>query len=297
MPVRAVSLFLVVLSLTVHCRAGLAVSPGPGVEFFSPQGTVKNVRQVAARFSEAMARFGDLRLEAPFALDCPAKGVGRWVDGRNWVFDFEQDLPAGTRCALTLKPGLKSLSGSLVAGPSRFEFDTGGPAVVGSLPDEGASEVDESPLFILKLDAPATAESVAAHAHCEVEGLGERIGAVLAQADEKARVLSAALRRQNEYFFEHTPEERLAVLRCRRNFPPEASVRLVWGAGIASAAGVASRQDQVLNFKIRPAFSARFECQKVNAQSHCIPFLPMGLAFSAPVAAEQAAAVDRKSVV
>ncbi len=289
---RTIALLLVFFPLLLGPHVFAAEMASPGVEFFSPQGTVKAVRQVTARFSEAMARFGDPRLEAPFAVDCPMKGSGRWVDGRNWVFDFERDLPAGLRCAFTLKPGLKALSGVALAGQDRFGFDTGGPAVIGTLPDEGSSEVDENPLFILKLDALATAESAAAHAYCEVEGLGERIAVNPVQGEERAKLLAGPLRRQNEYFFEEVPEDRLLVLQCRRNFPPEADMRLVWGAGIASPAGVASQQDQVFKFKIRPAFTARFGCEKVNAKSHCIPFLAMSLDFSAPVLAEQAKAVQ-----
>lgn len=286
---RAVFLFLVFCFLVVPAWAGEAIA---GVEFFSPQGTVKNPRQATARFSDPMARFGDLRLEAPFTVDCPAKGSGRWVDGRNWAFDFEQDVPAGVRCAFVLKPGLKALSGAAVAGPQRFEFDTGGPAVLDALPDEDSSEVDENLLFILKLDAKATAESVAAHAYCGEEGLDERIDIDLVQGEERAGLLSGPLRRENDYFFEGVPDERLVVLRCRRRFPPETAISLVWGAGIASAAGVASQQDQVLKYKIRPAFTARFGCERVNAKAHCIPFLPMSLDFSAPVAAELAQKVQ-----
>ncbi len=201
-------------------------------------------------------------------------------------------MPAGLRCAFTLKPGLKALSGAVVAGQDRFEFDTGGPALVDSLPEQDSDDVDENPLFILKLDAPATVESVEAHARCEVEGLDEHIAVNVAQGGERATLLSGPLRQQSDYFFEDTPDDRLLVLRCRRNFPPEATVRLVWGAGIASASGVASQQEQVFNFKIRPAFTVRFGCEKVNAKSQCIPFLPMSLDFSAPVLAEQAKAVQ-----
>ena len=85
---------------------------GPRVEVFSPQGTVKGVRQVSARFSEQMVPFGDLRgIVEPFDIVCSEKGTGRWADGKNWVFDFERDLPAGVRCEFKLKQGLKSLSG------------------------------------------------------------------------------------------------------------------------------------------------------------------------------------------
>ena len=90
---------------------------GPRVEVFSPQGIVKGVRQVSVRFSEPMVPFGDPRgLIEPFEIDCSEKGTSRWADQRNWVLDFEKDLPAGIRCEFRLKPGLKSLSGKEIVG-------------------------------------------------------------------------------------------------------------------------------------------------------------------------------------
>src|SRR4051794_26781963 len=73
------------------------------VESFSPQGEVKDVRQVVSRFSEPMVAFGDPRLESPFDVQCDAKGRGRWADSRNWIYDFENDLPAGLKCSFTPK--------------------------------------------------------------------------------------------------------------------------------------------------------------------------------------------------
>ncbi|HYT48534.1 MAG TPA: hypothetical protein VEL04_08940, partial [Burkholderiales bacterium] len=69
------------------------------VDVFTPQGEAKGVRQVAARFTEPMVAFGDPRLPDPFDVRCEGdaahlKGRGRWADARNWVYDFEQDLPA-----------------------------------------------------------------------------------------------------------------------------------------------------------------------------------------------------------
>jgi hypothetical protein len=72
------------------------------VDAFFPQGTIKNVRQVTARFSEAMTTFGDLRNESTFGIACPEKGSGRWVDVKNWAYDFDRDLAAGVSCSLTL---------------------------------------------------------------------------------------------------------------------------------------------------------------------------------------------------
>ena len=63
----------------------LAFAAGdPQVEFFSPQGTVKTIRQVSVRFSEAMVPLGDTRgFVEPFDAVCSEKGTGRWADGRN----------------------------------------------------------------------------------------------------------------------------------------------------------------------------------------------------------------------
>ncbi len=117
--------------MTVTLR-GLAVTllflSAPGfaakVELFSPQGEVKGVRQVNARFSGAIVAFGDPRLAEPFDIDCPQPGSARWADQKNWVFDFERDLPAGVRCTFKVKPGLKTHSGELVE-PAVFSFSTG----------------------------------------------------------------------------------------------------------------------------------------------------------------------------
>jgi hypothetical protein len=57
-------------------------------------GHSQGCRQVAVRFSVPMVTFGDPRLPEPFQIECPAKGWARWADARNWVYDFEQGLPA-----------------------------------------------------------------------------------------------------------------------------------------------------------------------------------------------------------
>src|SRR5262245_46926416 len=101
---------------------------------FSPRGTVKDVRQVTARFSAPMVPIGDPRAVVnPFTIDCAPSGKGRWVDSRTWVFDFDKDLPAGVRCTFTVRDGLAALSGEPIGGERSFDFDTGGPAVRSSV--------------------------------------------------------------------------------------------------------------------------------------------------------------------
>ncbi len=63
-----------------------------------------------------MVALGDPRLADPFTINCAAPGKGRWADGRNWVYDFDADLPAGLRCTFRLKPNLEALDGRAVSG-------------------------------------------------------------------------------------------------------------------------------------------------------------------------------------
>ncbi len=287
-----------------------AADASPGVALFSPQGTVKQVRQVAVRFATPMVTFGDPRTEAPFNIDCPAPGRARWADPRNWVYDFEQDVPAGVRCSFTLKTGLKGLDGRAMAGPSAFSFDTGGPAVVASLPEEGSEDLDDRQVFLLSLNGEVDAASVAKNAWCEVEGLNERIGVELVQGEERQRVLDQRRRLGYQYFWvlwkglglvtEHRvqdekllkqAEDRVVTLRCGRPLPPQTDVSLVWGPGIAAPSGIATSEPQRLAFRTRPEFTVRMECERVNANRPCLPMRPVNVVFSAPVPAALAQGV------
>jgi len=287
---------------------GVATRPVLRVEHFSPQGSSKGVRQVSVRFNTPVVALGDPRLPDPFVVDCAAHGQGRWADGRNWVYDFDEDLPAGLACRFTPIRGLKALDGATLATTRGYSFDTGGPAVVASLPREGWTTLDEAQVFLLRLDAPATPESIRAHASCLVEGVSERIGVELLQGEARAAVLKERTALGYDYFrllwkdgqqsqvrvrnraFEHA-EDAVTVLRCERHLPPGTAVRLVWGRGIATSGGIATRTDQTLAFQVRPAFIAQVECTRSNARAGCVPMRPIEVDFSAPVPREQALGV------
>lgn len=278
------------------------------VEAFSPQGTVKGVRQVTARFTIPMVPFGDPRLPEPFDINCPEKGTARWADARNWVFDFDHDLPAGATCSFALKPGLKALDGSELAGESKFSFTTGGPAVLRSLPYAG-SRIDERQIFILGLDSPAQKSSILEHAWCSAQGINEKIGVRIIDGKTRSQILEAShdslggmlnilfksggrsaiasfsVAEKGTTFEKALKDNanRIVVLQCARRLPAKAEIKLVWGAGITSTSGVATEADQFLAYRVRENFRAKFNCERVNKQSNCIPMLPMYLSFTAPV--------------
>ena len=301
------SILVVVFSLF----AAVAAQDTAKVESFSPQGQVKDVRQVVARFSHPMVSFGDPRTEPPFNISCAGTtGRARWADARNWLYDFEQDLPAGVECSFTTKPGLKTFAGATVA-PQTFRFSTGGPSIRGAWPDEGAHDIDEGQVFLLALDAHADLASVRANAYCSVAGIGERLPLTILEGIERERILAEQKNRAQILFEVLTKrgrrgvvgvkDERLkdapiVVARCGRPLPAGAQVRLVWGAGIQTTNQIATTEAQSLPYQVRADFSALFTCQRVNANAGCIPVLPVRLEFTAPIARELASKIELRTV-
>ena len=280
------------------------------VDFFSPQGEVKGVRQVAVRFSDPMVAFGDPRLPEPFEINCPAPGKARWADQKNWVYDFDRDLPAGLRCAFSLKSDLVSLAGNKPDGNRTFEFSTGGPAIVQMMPYEG-NRIDEEQIFLLGLDAPATGQSITDNVFCDIGGTTERVPVRLIEGEERKTLLAARRDFVDRFLYVLFKDGReividgrpfgkgtrfeqflsadgggkfpIAVLQCKRRLPNKAQVRLVWGKGIVSDSGVPTSQDQILEYEVRETFQAKFTCDRVNKDAQCLPILPMRLSFTAPV--------------
>jgi uncharacterized protein YfaS (alpha-2-macroglobulin family) len=291
------------------------------VEFFSPQGEVKGVRQIAARFSDPMVPFGDPRLAEPFDIECPEKGSARWADQKSWVFDFERDLPAGVRCTFKVKSGVNALDGTAVEAAA-FSFTTGGPAILEYLPFR-YDQIDEEQIFILGLDASAKPASITAHAYCDAKGIAEKIPVQLITGETRVQLLEDRKDFLSRYLvalfkdgrvaavaerdlLRGTRAERLksadestvpiVTLQCARHLPSGAVLRLVWGAGIESQSGVPTSQDQVLEFNVRPAFTAQFSCERVNREANCLPFLPMRLAFTAPIGRSAAEKIQLRGV-
>src|SRR5512135_1652212 len=288
------------------------------IEFFSPSGEVKKVRQVAVRFSEQMVAFGDPREVNPFDITCPAAGKGRWADQRNWIYDFDNDLPAGVVCSFAVKKGLASLKGSPVKSTTPYSFNTGGPAIVQSEPYQGSYRIDENQIFVLGLDAPATIDSIQKNAYCQADGIAEQIPVRVITGKLRTSILDwrdAFMTRYYQFVFKRGTnaghsiiigiDERgsdrekflklrdganspIVVLQCQRTLPNNADVSLVWGKGITSVSGIPTSQNQTLPFHTRSTFEARFSCERVNANADCIPAFPMTLGFSAPITVENA---------
>jgi len=261
---------------------------------FSPQGEVAQVRQVVAKFDAAAVNFGDPKAPAPLSLSCSdasaAKGTGRWTGEREWVFDFERDLPPGVRCTATVKPGFKSALGADLAGVKSYQFNSGGPFVQVIRPNT-YEQIDEEQFFVLQLNGPATTASVQANVWCTMEGVGERVPVRLIEGAQRAEILKtlglekSAAKEPLQY----------ATLACNRRFTSGSRIQIVFGKGVATPSGVANTVEKRFDFKVREPFSAEFSCERENAQAACLPIRPLQLSFNTPVPRSLATAIRLKS--
>jgi len=269
-------LFLCLLPATLFAKAPTQIS-------FSVTGTVKNVSQAVAKFSENMVPFGDPTVAAPFTLSCsgiepkPKKaediGSSRWLGPKEWAYDFKKPLEAGVRCEFVLKGGVKNLDGEAVTAAGPFGFDTGGPAIKGTRPWEGGT-VDEDQYFTLELDSAVDKASVEKAAYFEIEGQGNRVGLRWITGKERKATLKSAYREDTD---------KVLVIAADQKFPADTKLAFVWGRGIRSRSGVATTTDQVLNFKSRSTFRAEFRCMRENVEAGCSPVGYLSLYFSSPI--------------
>lgn len=111
-------------------------------------------------------------------------------------------------------------------------------------------------IFVLTLDAEADPDTIREHARRAVAGQPEFLRIKPLTGQERAKVL-AFVKKQD------APET--VVVQCDGALPPETKVKLSWGAEIRAASSIATDKDQVLEFSVRPAFTAHVECRDGSA--------------------------------
>lgn len=245
------------------------------IKNFTPQGFVKSVEQVRIEFSQPLVRFGDIKLDFPAQSSCFKNGQGRWVDTKNWVFDFKEPLPGGSSCEVT-------------AAGKVYKFNTGGPHIKDTFPLR-YRPIDPEQGFILMLDSAAKIESVKKGAYFVVEGLGDKISAQVVEGNEAKEIKNAA---EKEYKWESEHEGGFKgdylIVKAARPFPPGAKVSLVWSRDVQSLSGFSSPTNEVFEFSVAEPFKAQFTCDREGPDKPCIPILNMHLTFSAPISLKDA---------
>ena len=252
------------------------------VQHVSPQGTVDEARQVIVRTDQDAVRLGDAQAAAPVRVRCnpaqAAAGAGRWNSTREWVWQFARPVPAGALCQVQLEKSFKSPGNAGLTGATSYTFEVAGPRVLQSWPD-GYATIEEEQVFVLRLNAPATRDSLLQHSHCRSPEVGERIPLRWVEGAQATQIL------QGLDLAQQAAQEpgQWALVACQRRLTPGSEVQLVYGSGVQTPSGVRNAQRQVLEFSVRPAFTAEMQCERERANAGCMPIRPLRLNFTAPV--------------
>ena len=268
-----------------------AEGAAPRITQFNPQGRVAKVESIKLSFDAAVVPFGDGQLEAPVDVACndpELKGEGKWLDGRRWTYVFDREPGPGVQCVATARPDFRGLNNQPIAGKTRFSFQTGGPVLSSHQPY--GDTIDEDQVFLLRFNGDVDPDSILAHVHCAVQGLGESVPVRLITGEDRKDILRAAFFSMADNW--DTPATQL--LQCKRRLPAEARVQLRVGPGVATPTmpgrpAVANGKAQALDYTVRKPFTAGFTCLRERAGMPCTPVSSMAVEFSAPVEREQAA--------
>lgn len=307
------------LALIVPLGLALAAAGGdtvPQVTLATPgsSGTGDGtITRFTLRFSEDMVALGDPRAKAPATHDCKVDATSRWVDTRTWVLEFEKSLPGGVSCHVDLRSGLTTARGVSVVGNSRFEIDTGGPSARAVLAGGMYDGIEEDQIFLVATNVAADRASVGRFAYCAVDGIGEKIPVDVLPRDTAVQILEGLGSDWSAQSFAYDAGlplrlpaaggdrdallDRVVPVKCRRPLPPGREMALVWDARI-SQAGVPSRtagRDQRFDHDVRPAFTAKMSCSRVNPQAGCNPLKDVNVVFAAPVLRETALAATLRT--
>jgi hypothetical protein len=207
---------------------------------------------VAVRFADG--RLGDPRPATElFAIDCPEPGVARWADERSWPTTRRRTCRPASPAASRSAGG--KFRGRGAAGRREFRHDRrAGRATAQPWPGQ---RIAEDQRFVLRLDAPAEPRSVEAHAHFQVEGLPEPVGARVVTGADRDEVVKRTTR-------EPSPAD--LVLEARQRFPAGRRVELVWGRGVATPSGIATREAQRFEFRVRDALALQIPPARERAR-------------------------------
>jgi uncharacterized protein YfaS (alpha-2-macroglobulin family) len=272
----------------MHCRTLLAslllavshlAMAAPTVVDFGPSGLAREVRQVRLRFSDEMVALGDNAAPDAATVSCDQgkrKAVGHWIDGRNWVGEFEEALPDGVACAV-VPAALTSANGKRLAAAAKWSFNTGGPRA--ELIDPRKDNTREEAIAIFKPSVAVDAGSLR-FLSCRVGNVGTPVTILGGRARQEAL---SGWRVETLY---GQDKAHWIVAQCgAKPWPNGAHISWTWGKRI-SANGLSSPVDVPFRQRVRDPLGYDVKCAQLSARAGCDPRGPLTVVFSEPVSSD-----------
>lgn len=137
-------------------------SAGFAVAFAGPRGVVTDLTQpaVTVLFNHAAHDPDAADTEALPAVSVATEqgqavaGAWQWVGSHGLIFTPDHTLPGSTRFVVTIAAGAKALDGDALGTDYRFEFTTARPAVEGTAPDDGATDLRPDSVVRIQFNQP-----------------------------------------------------------------------------------------------------------------------------------------------
>ncbi len=137
-------------------------SAGFAVAFAGPRGVVTDLTQpaVTVLFDHAAHDPDAADTEALPAVSVATEqgqavaGAWQWVGSHGLIFTPDHTLPGSTRFVVTIAAGAKALDGDALGTDYRFEFTTARPAVEGTAPDDGATDLRPDSVVRIQFNQP-----------------------------------------------------------------------------------------------------------------------------------------------
>lgn len=249
---------------------------------YAPEGDVPLAPNVSVTFNQPMVPLGPhgqlASQEVPVRLSPQVPGRWRWIGTRTVLFEPEGNsgdrLPMATEYAVAIPAGTRSALGTELAETVRWTFRTPPPTLERSHPTGGPYELE--PLIFAAFDQRIDPQAVLPFV--DVSARRQRFPVRLATQEEIEGdpVVSRLV--------EEIPEGRWIALQPTEPLPKDATVSVIFQAGMPSAEGPrTTERSQSFSFQTYgPLRLVRAECAW-GRDAECPPFTPWILEFSNPL--------------
>ncbi len=132
----------------------------------SPRGATSTIDQsqmIFVSFNQAMVPLKEVPQgedAGPMLIEPGIKGKYRWMGTRTLAFIPADTLPFATRYTITVPSGTKSLSGDVLQGQFRWDFETPRPKIVSMLPYNGQRFVELDHAIRIQFNQPVNPDVV-----------------------------------------------------------------------------------------------------------------------------------------
>jgi hypothetical protein len=144
-------------------------------------------------------------------------------------------------------------------------------------PADGTGNIAEYQHFAIKFSKPLRTASLRNNLYCEASSIGEKVGAALLGAVDRAAILKAA-------GVSDTPE--WLTVRCLQRFPFKSHITVSFSADVEYTSGGKLGQQSQATYTVWGDTGFRVDCARENARSDCIPFRPITVRFDAEIDAK-----------